>query len=110
MSLQKSFALLLLCVAVCCAHEQKYCGRSLARAIAALCFETGDPVDKRNDGTMYNSILAPYYRDQEPSYGWAWPPHKARGMSLAQRGKRLIVNECCDKACTVDELLSYCNY
>ncbi|CAH2091636.1 unnamed protein product [Euphydryas editha] len=85
-----------------------YCGRVLARALAYLCNdETLN--DKRSDGTMYNAILAPYYKHRENSGSWPWmPQHKARAMGILSRGKRLIVNECCEKSCNINELLSYC--
>ncbi|XP_026745349.1 bombyxin A-1 homolog isoform X2 [Trichoplusia ni] len=93
------------------ANQHVYCGRSLARALAFLCYEEkGSGESKRSDsGTMYNSILSPYYKDQGDVYGWSWmAAQKARSMSLPSRGKRFVVNECCDKACSVSELLSYC--
>ncbi|KAI8439905.1 hypothetical protein MSG28_001366 [Choristoneura fumiferana] len=36
-------------------------------------------------------------------------PHHAHGLSLPNRGKRLtgIVNECCDKPCNIDEMLTF---
>ncbi|KAI8439907.1 hypothetical protein MSG28_001368 [Choristoneura fumiferana] len=55
-------------------------------------------------------IVPPYYKDPE-HYSWPWlAPHHAHGLSLPNRGKRLtgIVNECCDKPCNIDEMLSYC--
>ncbi|XP_059060095.1 bombyxin A-1 homolog [Achroia grisella] len=91
-------------------NPQMYCGRTLARALAVLCFDDG-AVEKKSDiGTMYRAILSPYYKEQE-SMNWPWlTPHKARGMGLPSRGKRYqgIVSECCDKPCSINELLTYC--
>ncbi|KAF9411521.1 hypothetical protein HW555_009713 [Spodoptera exigua] len=123
MNPQQSILLMALCaITLCSAHigggqvsfqdanPQVYCGRSLARALAFLCFEESGSESKRSEsGSMYNAILSPYYKEQEGQYGWPWmAPHKARGMSLPSRGKRFVVNECCDKACSLSELLSYC--
>ncbi|XP_050342065.1 bombyxin A-3 homolog [Nymphalis io] len=106
---------------MCCGHidggqfsfqdvtPQVYCGRALAKALAYLCYD--EPLtEKRSEiGTMFNSILAPYYKEQENQVGWPWIPyHKARSMGMPSRSKRLVVNECCDKACNLSELLSYC--
>ncbi|XP_013161616.1 PREDICTED: bombyxin A-2-like [Papilio xuthus] len=88
---------------------QVYCGRSLARAMAFLCFEE-DGFEKRSDvGTMYGQVLPPYYKDQEVQMNLPWAG-RARSLSLAARGKRTsgIVTECCDKPCSINELLSYC--
>ncbi|XP_073967384.1 bombyxin A-3 homolog [Choristoneura fumiferana] len=86
-----------------------FCGRNLAIALAELC--SFQNAEKRGDaGTMYNIIVPPYYKDPE-HYSWPWlAPHHAHGLSLPNRGKRLtgIVNECCDKPCNIDEMLSYC--
>ncbi|KAJ8724750.1 hypothetical protein PYW07_015708 [Mythimna separata] len=125
MNSQQSVLLVTLCtITLCCAHigggqvsyqdsnPQVYCGRSLARALAFLCYEDGGSENKRSEyGSMYNSVLSPYYREQEGQgqSGWPWmSPHKARGMSLPSRGKRFVVSECCDKPCSLSELLSYC--
>nr|AGH25575.1 insulin-like precursor polypeptide D [Helicoverpa armigera] len=121
MNSHQSIILLALTITLCSAHigggqvsfqdanPQVYCGRSLARALAFLCPDDGGSEIKRSDaGSMYNAILPPYYKEQE-GFGWPWlAPHKARGMSLPSRGKRFVVNECCDKACSLSELLSYC--
>lgn len=39
--------------------------------------------------------------------GWWLPEHEARGLAGA-RGKRGPVDECCDKACSIEELMTYC--
>lgn len=88
-------------VAVIHSQEGKfYCGRSLARALALLC-ENGMLI-KRSE--PYN-VMMPH--QQEVSYQWPWiTPHRAHNLD---RGKRNgVASECCEKPCTVDELLSYC--
>ncbi|XP_068628005.1 bombyxin A-3 homolog [Battus philenor] len=92
-------------------NPQVYCGRSLARALALLCFDE-DGYEKRSDvGPTYGSVMPPYYKEQEMQLAFPWSaPSKARGMSFPSRGKRYqgVVNECCNKPCSVNELLSYC--
>ncbi|XP_049865419.1 bombyxin C-1-like [Pectinophora gossypiella] len=89
---------------------QTYCGRKLARYLAVLCYD--EDVEKRSEtdsGTMYKAILTPYYKDQDAQLGWPWlSPHKARGLGVPTRGKRFIITECCNKACGVEELMTYC--
>ncbi|KAJ8715307.1 hypothetical protein PYW08_005288 [Mythimna loreyi] len=62
-----------------------YCGRNLARALAVLCYG----VDVKRDA------------------GWWMPPHGARALA-GMRGKRGPVDECCEKACSIQELMTYC--
>ncbi|XP_045763438.1 insulin-related peptide 2-like [Maniola jurtina] len=124
MSYQRSLTVfsLMMLVALSCAHiggnsllyqdvrPQYYCGRSLARVIALICFDELSSEKRSEAGTMYNAILSPYYKEQENHIGWPWIPiHKARGLGLPSRGKRFVVSECCDKACSIEELLSYCS-
>lgn len=88
-------------VAVIRSQEGKfYCGRSLARALALLC-ENGMLI-KRSE--PYSAMMP---HQQEVSYQWPWiTPHRAHNLD---RGKRNgVASECCEKPCTVDELLSYC--
>ncbi|CAH0715790.1 unnamed protein product, partial [Brenthis ino] len=71
-----------------------YCGRRLATALALLCDSN---LNKRSD--THHSI-------NEVDSSWPWlGPNRAHSMG---RSKRQVVSECCDKPCTVDELLSYC--
>ncbi|KOB71447.1 Insulin-like polypeptide D [Operophtera brumata] len=119
-SQQFSFLFVLLVAAMCSAHiggkapdqdlTQYYCGRTLAKALALLCFDDIPNSNKRSDAGMYNAVLSlPYYKEQDMHMGWPWMvPNKARGMA-GQRGKRqLVVSECCDKPCSINELLTYC--
>ncbi|CAG4931478.1 unnamed protein product [Parnassius apollo] len=90
---------------------QKYCGPTLAKTLALLCYDESAGVGKRAEyNSVYNAIMPPFYKEQEVPY-WPWlSPEKARSMGLPSRGKRYVgvVDECCFKACSVDELLSYC--
>lgn len=62
-----------------------FCGRVLSERLAALCWS--------------NSVK----RDA----GW-WMTNDAVRSLSGVRGKRGLANECCEKPCTVEELLSYC--
>ncbi|XP_068632027.1 bombyxin A-6-like [Battus philenor] len=92
-------------------QPQVYCGRSLARVLALLCFEMDNYYEKRSSvANMYSSILSPY--NEEDKFQ-EWPQissHKAKSLHSPYRGKRDpgVVSECCDKPCSVTELLSYC--
>ncbi|VVC96443.1 unnamed protein product [Leptidea sinapis] len=68
-----------------------YCGRRLAMAIALLC--ENSPSVKRSDSMLTFAELP-----------WI-AMNTARTLG---RGKRQIVTECCMKACTEDEIMSYC--
>ncbi|CAH2048385.1 unnamed protein product, partial [Iphiclides podalirius] len=86
------FAVLLAAVG-CYEYGQVYCGRRLATSLALLC-DDAPSVKRAGQG----------------SGGIPWPwleRHLARSMG---RSKRQVVSECCDKPCTVDELMSYCPY
>ncbi|XP_047989645.1 bombyxin A-3 homolog isoform X2 [Leguminivora glycinivorella] len=86
---------------------QIYCGRNLAIAISELCVlqKRGQ---KRSEGTLFGTGIAPYKED----YGWPWLlPQQARTLA-PPRGKRLvngIVDECCNKPCSMEEMFDYCN-
>ncbi|XP_028176440.1 insulin-related peptide 1-like isoform X2 [Ostrinia furnacalis] len=89
-----------------------YCGRNLARMLAVLCFDEGS-MGKRSEssGTMYEAILSPYYKTQDVDPDWPWMSlHKSRSLGFPSRGKRFpgVVNECCEKACSINELMTYC--
>ncbi|XP_063837988.1 bombyxin A-1 homolog [Ostrinia nubilalis] len=76
-------------------QSQFFCGRRLANTLANLCPATG--IDKR--GGM-NSI---------ENFGYAWPWLMPRAKALQGRAKRDgVVSECCEKPCTINELMSYC--
>ncbi|CAH2096496.1 unnamed protein product [Euphydryas editha] len=71
-----------------------YCGRRLASALALLC-----------DYTLIKKSQTHYGMAQE-DFSWPWVEgHTAHSLG---RRKRQVVTECCDKPCTINELLSYC--
>ncbi|CAG4940511.1 unnamed protein product [Parnassius apollo] len=72
-------------------YGQVYCGRRLATTLALLCD---------------NTLLLKRTETGVGGYDWPWiGPRQARSLS---RSKRQVVSECCEKPCTIDELLSYC--
>ncbi|KPI98658.1 Bombyxin A-2-like [Papilio xuthus] len=74
---------------------QVYCGRRLASALALVCEDTPQMVLVKRSGAE------PWVQE-----AWPWlPAQRARSLS---RAKRQVVAECCDKPCTIDELMSYC--
>nr|QDK59898.1 insulin-like peptide 1 [Cydia pomonella] len=80
-------------------NPQVYCGRRLARTLAVLCFEDFNREDKRSN------YIDTY--GHEGRYSSPWLPASA-ALSL-MRGKRQgIATECCDKPCTIDEMMTYC--
>ncbi|XP_023944624.2 insulin-related peptide 1-like [Bicyclus anynana] len=90
-------------------RPQYYCGRTLARAIALICYDVLPGEKRSSTGTMYNALLPANYKEQEMRSEWPRiAQQEAHRLGLPSRGKRYIVNECCDKACSVEELLSYC--
>lgn len=77
-----------------------YCGRRLAQKLAMLC---DYKYTEKKSASSYNAV-------DYDGFGWPWlRHHKARALASG-RGKRGpgVATECCDKPCTVDELLSYC--
>ncbi|KPJ16543.1 Bombyxin A-2-like [Papilio machaon] len=74
---------------------QVYCGRRLASALALVCEDAPQSVLIKRSGA------GPWMQET-----WPWLPAQ-RARSLA-RAKRQVVAECCDKPCTLDELMSYC--
>ncbi|XP_030030918.2 bombyxin-related peptide A-like [Manduca sexta] len=72
---------------------QRFCGRRLARTLAGLCSEVDyeDAVKRSGAGD-----------DAGATRNWHWA---ALGGA---RGKRGVVEECCERACTLDELITYC--
>ncbi|KOB65058.1 Bombyxin A1-like protein [Operophtera brumata] len=72
-----------------------YCGRQLAQTLDVLC----DKYTEKKSAPSYNAL---------DGFGWPWlRQHRARALASV-RGKRGVADECCDKACTLNELLSYC--
>ncbi|KAG6456856.1 hypothetical protein O3G_MSEX009979 [Manduca sexta] len=91
-------AVVLCCLYVLCSlaevqGAQRFCGRRLARTLAGLCSEVEyeDVVKRSGDGDPADGTR-----------GWRWA---ALGGA---RDKRGVVEECCERACTLDELITYC--
>lgn len=73
--------------------RRNYCGRELAIALDYVC----------NGNLIKRSMVA----QNDVEYGWPWiPPQKARGLNMDKRQN--VVSECCHKACTTNELMTYC--
>ncbi|KAJ8732443.1 hypothetical protein PYW07_015042 [Mythimna separata] len=73
-----------------------YCGRRLSQVLAALCWGAEE---KRS---------ASWWGPEERRPGGWWARGDAARALGGVRGKRGLADECCDKPCTVDELLTYC--
>ncbi|XP_045498548.1 bombyxin A-2 homolog [Colias croceus] len=82
-----SFLSVFLIIKMSNGEGQTYCGRRLASTLAYVCENS---ISKRSE-----------YDDFE----WPWI---ARQQASSMRNKRQVVSECCDKPCTLDELLAYC--
>ncbi|CAB3230421.1 unnamed protein product [Arctia plantaginis] len=67
-------------------QSKKFCGPDLAEIVARLCWNV--EMVKRGDG-------------------WWMRPEGGRVLG-GMRDKRGLVDECCYKSCTIDELLTYC--
>ncbi|XP_063625537.1 bombyxin A-3 homolog [Cydia splendana] len=81
---------------------QKLCGRNLAITLAALC-----RAQREKQVGYMTSLKRSRYNSIVPSYAAYWL-EPASALRLG-RGKRDgIVEECCNKACSVDELVAYC--
>ncbi|CAH2096491.1 unnamed protein product [Euphydryas editha] len=71
-----------------------YCGRRLASALAILC--------------DYNLIKRSEIHQSMAQEDISWPWIEAHRVHSLGRRKRQVASECCDKPCTIDEMLSYC--
>ncbi|XP_047503304.1 bombyxin B-1 homolog [Pieris napi] len=98
-------AVLIFALVLCSSQGQgrKLCGRKLSDILGYLCAnpltskEDLDSFQMKRSENSYNSITN--------AVDWPWiPHHKAKGI----RNKREIIEECCDKSCTIDELMEYC--
>ncbi|CAH2218038.1 jg2730 [Pararge aegeria aegeria] len=109
------------------AEVQVYCGRRLAMAMALVCIE---PVTSERPmiAEKRSSIIKTYEVEvhKETSYrksmnetltinsensinnDFAIPTIKPQKALIFARRKRQIVSECCDKACSIDEMKTYC--
>ncbi|XP_052746584.1 bombyxin A-3 homolog [Bicyclus anynana] len=74
--------------------QSVYCGRRLAMALDLVC-----------DGHL---IKRSEMKREPVEPQWPWiEAQQALGGGF--RRKRQVVAECCDKPCTVDELMTYCH-
>lgn len=73
-------------------NAQVYCGRRLATVLAYIC---DGSLLKRSGYDVLDEAQSEWLRSQY------------QGSSFG-RSKRQVVAECCEKPCTIDELLSYC--
>lgn len=74
---------------------QFYCGRRLADTLAIICESS---YEKRSGGASAGL-----------DYDMEWPWMVAqRARLLRAPMKRQVVSECCDKPCSIEELLTYC--
>ncbi|CAB3230418.1 unnamed protein product [Arctia plantaginis] len=71
---------------VAAVKSKKFCGSELSNIVANLCWN----VEMVKRGT-----------------GWWMSPGGGRVLG-GMRDKRGLVDECCYKPCTIDELLTYC--
>lgn len=81
-------------------QERIYCGRKLAETLAYLC-DYGEDTPNTPKRSGINDVDYKYY-----NHAWLGP-HMAHAFS-GSRGKRGVVTECCDKACSLGVLLTYC--
>ncbi|XP_045447950.1 bombyxin A-3 homolog [Melitaea cinxia] len=88
--------LIISCLAVVSSqgYAEVYCGRRLASALALLC---DYKLIKRSE--THHRML-----QEDSSLPWI----EADSAHSLGRKKRQVASECCDKPCTIDELLSYC--
>ncbi|XP_039753156.1 bombyxin A-3 homolog [Pararge aegeria] len=77
--------------------QNTYCGRRLATTLDLLC-----------DGHLIKRSEPHHAR---PRFEARWPWIQAsQAHSMGNRRKRQVVSECCEKPCTVDELMTYCGF
>ncbi|KAF9422795.1 hypothetical protein HW555_001579 [Spodoptera exigua] len=87
MKLVLVLVVLVACVWCCEAQGGNfYCGPALAEAWSKVCASS---------------------KDEKRGAGWWMAANEARSLG-GFRGKRGLVNECCFKRCSLDELLAYC--
>nr|QMS43295.1 insulin-like peptide 4 [Grapholita molesta] len=79
-----------------------YCGRQLARTLAGLCYDSYSNQAKRSDNYEFSDYDSQYILPWQTAYS-------AQRLNGGRRKKSFgIVSECCDKPCTVEEMLTYC--
>ncbi|XP_063833213.1 bombyxin A-3 homolog [Ostrinia nubilalis] len=101
MKTQIFFVLVVACFVYVAADPQFFCGRKLANALAVMCpYQDYQGTSKRSGNTL---------EDYE-GFGLSWLLNQAsKAEALTTKAKRGgIVSECCEKPCSIDELLTYC--
>nr|QMS43294.1 insulin-like peptide 3 [Grapholita molesta] len=98
--------LVLACFCLVNADDQRYCGKHLSQALFNLCPYLSSGMIKRSPHNLQTSRHA---LEWKPEF-WPWivPAVSRSDVLHGSRGKRQVVSECCDKSCSLDELLSYC--
>ncbi|XP_047986747.1 insulin-related peptide 2-like [Leguminivora glycinivorella] len=83
---------------------QIYCGRQLSRTLAGLCYEKYYNQEKRSQTNGF------YDFEHSSEYISPWLADSMAQRLNGGRGKKSvgIVSECCDKPCTIDEMMTYC--
>ncbi|CAH2096499.1 unnamed protein product [Euphydryas editha] len=79
----------------CQGNGEVYCGRRLASALALFC-----------DYNLIKRSQSQYTPTHSADFSSPWIAAQ-RAHSMGRR-KRQVVAECCEKPCTIDELLTYC--
>ncbi|CAH4028593.1 unnamed protein product [Pieris brassicae] len=92
---------LVLCIAA--GEGRMLCGGRLPEIVAYLC---ANPSTSREDFASFQMKRSENSYNSIPNAeNWPWiPQNEAKGI----RNKRRIIEECCIKSCTVDELMEYC--
>ncbi|CAH0398929.1 unnamed protein product [Chilo suppressalis] len=84
----------------------------ILRLLEALRFLCPNNEEKRSrwDNLLNNSGLGgTEFQNVEPHDKWEWPWLVPRVQALMDyRGKRGVIDECCYKSCSREELLTYC--
>ncbi|XP_063382014.1 bombyxin-related peptide B-like [Cydia fagiglandana] len=97
--------LVLACLCLVNADDQRYCGRHLSQTLRDLCPYISSGMVKRSPQYGFQTsrnTLEPW----KPDF-WPWLVQAPQVLHGSRR-KRQVVSECCDKSCSVDELLTYC--
>ncbi|CAH2096494.1 unnamed protein product [Euphydryas editha] len=78
-------------------NGQIYCGRRLATVLAYIC---NGSLAKRSHYDVLDKKQFEWLRSQYQG--------NSKWQEYTGKSKRQVVSECCEKPCTIEELLSYC--